>query len=107
MKRIFAVASLVLFCFPALAGHIYGTLRQGGKTLAAGQKVELRDCGELKPSETDHNGAYRFFVRMNGACTLVVTFGGKEYQAQVYSYPQPTAYDFDLPSDGSRSMTRR
>lgn len=105
--RILAPAGLFVFLSStAVAGHIYGTLRQGGKPLPAGQKVELLQCGDVKPAQTDHNGAYRLFVKATGKCQLVVTFNGR-YTGEVFSYPQPTAYDFDLPSDGSQQLKRR
>jgi hypothetical protein len=104
-RALLILTAMLQLAVPALAGHIYGTLRHAGRTLPPGYKVELQGCDQ-QSTQTDHNGAYRFFVKSTGRCKLVVVFNQRAYQGEVFSYPQPTAYDFDLPPD-STQMKRR
>ena len=109
MKRCcFLWLMLLSFHQSLFAGHIYGRLWFSGKSLPPKQRVAIQ-CGPDKPqsSETDNNGAYRLFIKATGRCRLTVNYNGKEFSTDVFSYPQPTAYDFDLATDGAKNLRRR
>ena len=60
----------------AMAGHVYGTIRQGNHPVG---NVEVSiSCGaETVPGRTDQQGVYRLFVRATGSCQLVLEPNGR------------------------------
>ena len=92
--------ALIATASTAFAGHVYGTLRENNQPLRDA-RVSLRCRNEVTPpGTTDHEGTYRLYSKVAGACTLEMHHQGRSAAASLYSYDRPTAYDFDLVKDG-------
>jgi len=73
MRKIFlTMLCLAIPCASALAGEIYGTIKEGGKPVKGGTKVEVKCAKGGYSAETDKLGSYRLFVPEQGKCTLSV-----------------------------------
>jgi hypothetical protein len=90
----------------ALAGHLYGTIRENGQSLR-GVEIVLNCAGETATGRTDRDGVYRLFLRRTGSCQIVLEPSGRRAVGSLYSYDRPTAYDFDLVREGGRWALRR
>src|SRR4030067_486884 len=67
MRKIFlTMLCLAISCTTALAGEIYGTIKEGGKPIKAGTKVEVKCAKGSYSAETDNLGSYRLFVPVKG-----------------------------------------
>src|SRR5512134_1509311 len=93
------VLSMVLFASlasQASAGEVYGTIKEEGKPVKEGLKVELA-CG-AKPvvGETDRFGAYRLFAPEEGKCTLTVRIGNESPSVTVHSFADSARYNVVL-----------
>jgi hypothetical protein len=83
----------------AWAGHVFGTIRENAQPLR-GANVLLRCAADTITGTTDQEGMYRLYSKAAGPCSLEVEHRGRRAVGPVYSYDRPTAYDFDLVSDG-------
>ncbi len=109
MRR-FLLCTCVLILFPAiiLAGEIYGTLREGAKTVAKGTKVEVVTPKKTYTTETDAYGSYRLYIVEKGKCTMKVYFNKQTPSFDIYSYDKSTRYDMSLDSkDGKYTLRRK
>ena len=92
------VSVVLLVSMPSLAsaGEVYGTIKEGGKPVKDGLKVELA-CG-AKPvaGETDKFGAYRLFAPEEGKCTLTVRIGDQSPSVAVHSFADSARYNLVL-----------
>jgi hypothetical protein len=106
MRRIFlATLSLALACSTALAGEIYGTIKEAGKPVKAGTKVEVKCPKGSYGAERDKLGSYRVFVPEQGKCTLSVKSGGAAAQMTVNSFEDSARYNLVLDKkDGKASL---
>ena len=93
-----ALSVTLLVSIPSLAsaGEVYGTIKEGGKPVKDGLKVELA-CG-AKPvaGETDKFGAYRLFVPEEGKCTLTLRIGDESPSVTVHSFADSARYNLAL-----------
>jgi len=91
-----SIALLVSIPFAASAGEVYGTIKEDGKPVKDGLKVELA-CG-AKPiaGETDKFGAYRLFAPEEGKCTLTVRIGTENPSVTVHSFADSARYNVVL-----------
>src|SRR5512135_884607 len=104
MKKIFlAMLCLAISYSAALAGEIYGTVKEGGKPINAGAKVEVKCSKGSYSVETDNLGSYRLFVPEQGKCTLSVTSGGDSPQMTVHSFEDSTRYNLVLEKKDGKS----
>ena len=99
-----------LLCFPLAlhAGQVYGSVSDGGRPVAKAA-VEVACAGAVTPGVTADDGAYRINVPQQGQCTLALPgFAGRP-SAVIFSYPNPTRYDFQLVKqpNGSYQLQRR
>ncbi len=104
---------LLLFVFTgvAQAGQIFGSVKEGERTLPQGVPIVIT-CGTSSYSgQTDAYGSYSINVRQTGSCTLKVqrdngcapTFG-------IYSEDDPVRYDFMIvrqPPSNACALQRR
>jgi hypothetical protein len=102
MKRLTAIVLLILLlpsC--ALAGKIYGIVKEGGKPVRSGVEVKITTISD-KPklvahSETDRNGLYRLYVRQTGKFNLTVHdtlhHKGDDLSITVRSYQKSVRYN--------------
>ena len=113
MKKI-AIPLFLILLFPtfALAGQIFGSLKQNGASIGKGAAVAIK-CGENPENrgETDSYGSYNIYVPRAGKCAFTVYYGGRWSPAYyVYSdQTDPVRYDFELvpQGDGSFKLERR
>jgi len=92
------LSAMLLVAVPALvgAGEIYGSIKEGGKPVKEGVKVEVA-CGEKAVAgETDKNGAYRLFAQEEGKCTLTVRIGDETPSIAVQSFEDSVRYNLVL-----------
>ncbi|SRR6266508_3281204 len=109
MRRLTYVG-LAIFLAPSVlhAGQVYGTVTSNRKGIANTQ-IEIR-CGAAGPvttGNTSTDGAYRINVRQQGQCTLTLSAYPGRPSATVFSYPNPTQYDFEIVKTNGRYQLRR
>jgi beta-lactam-binding protein with PASTA domain len=105
-KVILAILCLAIFDTTALAGEIYGTVKEGGKPINAGTKIEVKCSKGSYSAETDKLGSYRLFVPEQGKCTLSVTSGDVSPQMTVHSFEDSTRYNLVLEKKDGKSSLR-
>jgi hypothetical protein len=93
---VLSVVLLVSISSAALAGEVYGTIKEGGKPVKDGLEVELA-CG-AKPvvGDTDKFGSYRLFAAEEGKCTLTVKVGEERPSVTVHSFSDSARYNLVL-----------
>ena len=106
MRKIF----LMMLCLAvpgttALAGEIYGTVKEGGKPIKAGTKIEVKCAKGSYGAETDKLGSYRLFAPEQGKCTLSVKSGDGAPQMTVTLFEDSARYNLVLEKkDGKASL---
>ncbi len=97
MKTLIVLA-LVAATVPtiAVAGEIFGTIKEGGAPVKEGMKVALVCGAKTYAAETDKNGAYRLFAEEEGKCTLTVTVGNEVPSTTVHSFADSARYNLIL-----------
>ena len=101
---------ILMILFPSMiqAGEIYGTLREGGKAVAKGIKIEVISPAKTYTVQTDAYGSYRLYVGEKGKCTFKVSYKNQEPSFVIYSYDKSTRYDMSLESkDGKYTLRRK
>lgn len=97
-----AAAALPL---PALAGEVYGTIKENGKPVKEGLPVTVA-CGDKTVSgATDKTGSYRV-VASEGKCTLSVKVGGEVPSTVIHSYADSARYNLVLEQKGGKYALR-
>ena len=130
MHRTIALAVLALVVVaapPAVAGRIFGDIKQDGKPVAAGLRVTVTAAaaeaakpdakGEsAKPqpatvadsTTTDKFGSYKLNVKDEGKCTLTLVVDKQPLTLEVFSYKAATRYDLVLEKkDGKLALRRK
>jgi hypothetical protein len=107
-KWVGGAATLILAASSALAGEIYGTLTEDGKTVGAGVELAVR-CGErdYPAVKTDKAGAYRLVVEETGKCTLTVRHKGQAATLEVASYAEGVQVDLVLTLQNGKYALKR
>ena len=105
-KVCLAVLCIAISCTTALAGEIYGTVKEGGKPVQAGTKVEVKCAKGSYSAETDKLGSYRLFVPEQGKCTLSVKSGDGSPQMAVHSFEDSARYNLVLEKKDGKSSLR-
>ena len=91
-----SVMLLVLVPSLAIAGEVYGTIKEGGKPVKDGLKVELACGGKTVAGQTDKFGGYRLFAPEEGKCTLTLTIGDERPSVTVQSFQDSARYNLVL-----------
>ena len=110
MSRGLVIVCLLFSADVASAAQITGNLREGDRAVGAGIAVVVKCDADTYPGNTDAFGSYSIFVPHEGKCVLTVEYQGHTTGGfEIYSYPDPAKYDFDLvrAGDGTYSLTRR
>ena len=108
MKRALGLAILGLCASPLLAGEIYGTVTEGGKSVGEGIAIAVKCGGESYPAKTDKGGAYHLVVREKGKCSLTVHYKDQTPSVDVASYDDGVQVDLVLESkDGKYTLRRK
>ena len=104
-------AALALVCTlpcAASAGEIFGTIKEAGKPVGAGVKLEVVADGKTVTATTDADGGYRLFIEPQGKFPLTVHYKGKTPSFKVLSFEQSTRYDLLLqPAGGDYTIKRQ
>lgn len=92
----------------AQGGQVYGSLSEGGRAVS-GADIAIECAGKVTPGATAGDGSYRLHVPQQGRCTFTLTNRPGRPSAVVFSYPNPTQYDFELVrrGDGGYELRRR
>jgi hypothetical protein len=107
MRKVFlAMLCLAISCTTALAGEIYGTVKEGGKPVKAGTKLEVKCAKGSYSAETDNLGSYRLFVPEQGKCTLTVKASDASPQMTVNSFEDSSRYNLVLEKKDGKSSLR-
>ncbi|MGE5790500.1 MAG: hypothetical protein ACM33C_06500 [Syntrophaceae bacterium] len=101
-----AMLCLAISCTTALAGEIYGTVKEGGKPIKAGTKIEVKCAKGSYSAETDNLGSYRLFVAEQGKCTLSVKSGDVAPQMTVNSFEDSARYNLVLEKKDGKPALR-
>jgi hypothetical protein len=105
-KTLLALLCLAIPFSGAVAGEIYGTIKEGGKPIKSGTKVEVKCAKGGYNAETDKFGSYRLFVPEEGKCTLSVKSGDAAPQFTVHSYEDSARYNLVLEKKDGKSILR-
>jgi len=111
MRLVCSFALLILIVaapVPAFAGKIAGSITEGGKPIAQGQKVEVT-CGSNSVSaQTDAYGAFSLFMSDTGKCALKLHYQGQTPSFDINSYEGSVQYDLVLErQDGKYTLKRK
>jgi hypothetical protein len=101
-----AMLCLAIPCTTALAGEIYGTIKEGGKPVKAGTKVEVKCAKGSFGAETDKLGSYRLFVQEQGKCALSVKSGDVAAQMTIHSFEDSARYNLVLEKKDGKPALR-
>ncbi|MGE5237061.1 MAG: hypothetical protein ACM3O7_11995 [Acidobacteriota bacterium] len=107
MRRL-ALSVVLLVAVPSLAaaGEIYGSIKEAGKPVKEGVKVEVVCGGEKVAAETDKFGAYRLFAKEQGKCTLTVAVGDEAPSIEVRSFEDSARYNLILEKKDGKYVLR-
>jgi hypothetical protein len=107
MRKIYlAMLCLTIPYTTALAGEIYGTIKESGKPIKAGTKVEVKCAKGSFSAETDKLGSYRLFVPEQGKCTLSVMSGDIAPQMTINSFEDSVRYNLVLDKKDGKPALR-
>src|SRR3990172_12083899 len=109
MKASIALILLVMF-FPSIAlpGEIYGIIRESGKSVGQGVRIEITSNNITYSEETDKYGSYRIYVPEKGQCLLKLYYKEQSPVIAIYSYENSLQYDLILvKKDGQYSLRRK
>jgi len=98
---------ILIFSSTTLAGEIYGTLREGGKAMTKGIKVEIVTPKKTYTTATDSYGSYRLYVIEKGKCTLKVYYKNQIPSFDLYSYDKSKRYDMSFESKDGKYLLKR
>jgi hypothetical protein len=81
----------------AYAGQVYGAIRDAaGKPMPGVAITIVSPTKATYEAKTGADGAYQVFVKETGKCEFQANLGGKApATANVFSYAEPTKYDFE------------
>jgi len=87
----------MVLTFPTLlyAGQIYGSVISAGRGLP-GAGIAIHCGGAITQGSTATDGSYRINVPQQGQCSLTLSGYPGSPNAAVFSYPNPSQYDFEL-----------
>lgn len=102
--------SLGILILPSalFAGQIYGSVTSSGHGVARAA-IEINCNGAITSGNTAPDGSYRINVPQQGQCTLSLPAYSGRPSAVVFSYPDPSQYDFELFAgpNGAYQLRRR
>jgi hypothetical protein len=108
MRWIIAGSILIAFCGTVgFAGEIFGTIKEGGKPVIKGTKIEIVTAHKTYSAETDNYGSYRFFIPEKGKAALKVTINKQSASIDIFSYEKSTRCDLYLEQKEGRYNLKR
>ena len=103
----FVLLALTLFAAPGFAGEIYGTIKEGDKSVGKGTKVEIKSSAQSYSAVTDDFGNYRVVVAETGKCELTIRFKDQSIYGEIQSYWNPSRFDWALEKSGDKYSLKR
>jgi hypothetical protein len=102
----------LLVCLaPIFGGEIYGTIKEGGRPVGRGLKVEITKGTDGAPAysaDTDDFGNYRVIVPEIGKFVITIQVGGKKTNpGEIQSYPTSVRFDWVLEKTGETYSLKR
>src|SRR6266498_3959369 len=106
-----ALLVLIVCLARSFGGEIYSTIKEGGRPVGRGVKVEITRGTEGAPgysADTDNFGNYRVIVPEIGRFVIAIQFKGKKTNpSEIQSYPTPVRFDWVLERTGETYSLRR
>jgi len=109
MHRLLGSLAVLLLAASAVAGELYGTITEGGKSVGQGVAVEVK-CGDKAYPEatTDKSGSYHVTVQETGKCNLAVLYKDQAPSLEVASYDEGVQVDLVIEmKDGKYTLRRK
>jgi len=106
MKALMVLAWVVVGAMPVLAGNIFGTVFEKSQA-AKGVTVTVKCGTNSYQAQTDADGSYSVRAEETGRCSLAVNYKEQTPEAEIFSYDQPTRYDFDLVDSGGKYALKK
>ena len=105
---LYCVVMAGLLAEAVLAGQIYGSVTEGGRGVTVAG-IEIDCAGAVTRGTTASDGSYRLNVPQQGRCMFTVTIQQQRGSVVVFSYPNPSQYDFEVRRrpNGSLELKRR
>lgn len=99
---------LAIILFPSVlhAGQVYGSITEAGRGVASAA-IEINCGGAVTTGATAADGSYRINVPQEGQCTLTLSGYAGRPSAVVFSYPNPSQYDFEVVRTSGNYQLRR
>jgi hypothetical protein len=102
------LAALIVCAGSSFGGQIYGTIKEGGKPIEKGVKIEITtEAKAVYPTSTDEFGNYRVIVPEPGKCKITVYFGNQTIQGDIQSYWSAVRFDWVLEKTGEGYLLKR
>jgi hypothetical protein len=95
MKAIVGVCLAALWPVSAFAGNIFGSISENRQPAKSVEVVVLCGANSFE-ARTDDAGSYSLRANEPGRCTFRVNYKGQTAETEIFSYDQPTRYDFEL-----------
>jgi len=97
---------IVLFPSVLYAGQVFGSVISNGMGVA-NTAIEINCGGTATTGATAGDGSYRINVAQQGECTFTLAGHPGHPSAVVFSYPEPSQYDFEVVATNGGSQLRR
>ncbi len=108
MRWIIASVVAMTFWTPcSFAGEMFGTIKEGGKPIAKGTKIEVVAAHKTYSVETDNYGSYRLFIPEKGKVTLKLNVNKQSASIDLFSYEKSTRCDLYLEQKEGRYNLKR
>lgn len=109
MKTIRLILLTLTVCaVSSFGGEIYGTIKEGGKPVERGVRVEITtDARAVYSTSTDEFGNYRVTVPETGKCKIAIWFGGQAIWGDIQSYWTAVRFDWALEKTGKTYLLKR
>lgn len=110
MRGIRAAVGILLLLSPAaLAGDIFGTIKEGKDAVPEKTKIQIKIDGETVDGEVKKDGRYRIHVKKKGKATLTLRYKDQAPSIEVHSYDQEARFDLlvERQQNGTYTLKRK
>jgi hypothetical protein len=106
MKAV-VVMCLAVFCpISAFAGNIFGSLSENRQPVK-GADITVTCGSNTYQARTGDDGSYSLRANEPGRCMFSVKYKDQTVETEVFSYDQPTRYDFELVMTGGKYTLKK
>ena len=106
MKAVVVVCLAVLCPLSAFAGNILGNLSESHHPVKGADITVI--CGSnTYQTTTEDDGAYSLRPNEAGRCMFSVKYKDQTVETEIFSYDQPTRYDFELVMTGGKYTLKK